>query len=93
VMVILQGHRRERLMRGGYSEVHITDKFDYLNIWLILNYPCPCIEELDLTSKPKNQHEGMKVFYTHTVLPTCFHNSFMFQCFVTYLPVDSHVSG
>jgi hypothetical protein len=81
VMVILQGPRRERLM-WGYNKVHVTDKFDYLNIWPILSDPCPCIEQLDLTSKPTNEHKGMKVFYTHTVLPTCFHNFFMYQYFV-----------
>ena len=69
VMVIQQGPRRGRLMRG-YSKVHITDKFEYLNMWLILNDPCPCIEQLDLTLKPTNEHKGMKVFCTHCVFCT-----------------------
>jgi len=91
-MVILQGPRRECLMQG-YNKVHVTDRLEHLNIWLILSDPCPCIEQLDLTSKPTNEHEGKKVFCTHTVLPTCFHNIFMYQCFVMYLPEDSYICG
>jgi hypothetical protein len=92
VTVILQGPRRERLM-WGYNKVHVTDKFEYLNVWPIFSDPCRCTEQLDLTSKPTNEHKGMKVFYTHTVLSTCFHNIFMYQCFVTYLPEDSYICG
>ena len=94
MMVILKGPRRECLVRG-YNKVHVTDKFEYLNMWPILSDPCPCTEQLDLTSKPTNEHKGMKIFctHTHTVLPTYFHNMFIYQRFVTYVPEDSYVCG
>jgi hypothetical protein len=60
-------------------------------MWQILNDPCSCIEQLDITLKPANALKGMKVYYTHRMLPTCFHVIFMYQCFVAHLPEDSHI--